>query len=82
MRMSGMAVKNIKRKIVRDIFDDGKHVVRVRNVTRSGDLYFISRSVHGDVFRLWHFLDNNTGYELLSESDSPVNFDDLIPWDA
>lgn len=73
-----MAAKS-KSKIKTDIFDDAKNPVCVRNTTRSGGLYFITRGVHNGPFRLWHKL--GSGYELVCEADSPVDFDDLIPWD-
>lgn len=65
-------------KVSKDIFVDTKNPVCVRNTTGKGELYFITRHVHDRIFRLWHKID--TGYELVSESDSPVDFDDLIPW--
>ena len=62
-----------------DIFNDPKNPVCVRNVTRSGRLYFVSRGLHGGSFRLWH--DTGNGYALMAEAGSPVGFDELIPWD-
>lgn len=39
----------------------------------------MSRVLHGDSFRLYRQIDSE--YELISESNSPTDFDDLIPWD-
>ena len=71
--------KKPDKSIAPDIFNDKNYHVCVRNITRSGNLYFISRGLHGDSFRLYRQIDS--GYELISESNSPTDFDDLIPWD-
>ena len=68
--------KSVKKQA--DIFNDDRNPVRVRNITSKGDLYFISQEIHEGTFRLWHQVPD--GYELISESDSPLDFDDLIPW--
>lgn len=71
--------KKPDKNIIPDIFNDKNYHVCVRNITRSGNLYFISRGLHGDSFRLYRQIDS--GYELMSESNSPTDFDALIPWD-
>lgn len=79
-----MAGKRVTRKskseveIAEDIFNNPRIPARLHCITDSGEHYFVTQDIHAGVFRLWH--QTEAGYVLIAQDDSPLSFDDLIPW--
>lgn len=47
-------------------------------ITESGEKYLITHNPLKEQFTLWKCL--NDGFERISTSDSPLDFDNIIPW--
>ena len=47
-------------------------------LTKSGDKYLITQNTLKEQFTLWKYLED--GFEKISISSSPLDFDEIIPW--
>lgn len=76
-RKSGVVDENTE-KIVKKIptSDNGPGV---SCTTKSGQHYQISQNVEKVKFTLWKIVEG--GFVKLATANSPLDFDDLIPWD-
>ena len=52
--------------------------VRTSCITESGDEYIITQNPLKEQFTLWKVCED--GFERISTSDSPLDFDSIIPW--
>ena len=64
-------------KIVKSI-PNTENGVGTSCTTESGDKYLITQNPLKGEFTLWKCL--NDGFERISTSDSPLDFDNIIPW--
>ena len=67
-----------KNKIVKSI-PSSETGTRTSCITESGDKYLITQNPLKEQFTLWKCLDD--GFEKISTSESPLDFDNIIPWE-
>lgn len=74
-----MAKKEVK--IVKSIpsSETGVRVSCFTKQNKSGEEYLITQNPLKEQFTLWKCL--NDGFEKISTSDSPLDFDKIIPWE-
>lgn len=73
-RKSSEASKKIVKK-----FPSSENGPGVHCITTSGQEYFITQCLEKMRFTLWHKV--NDGYEQVSTAKSPLDLEDLVPWD-
>ena len=68
-------------KIVKSIpsTETGVRTACFTKQNKSGDKYLITQNPIKEQFTLWKCLDD--GFEKISTSDSPLDFDNIIPWE-
>ena len=72
-----MEIASTKLKIVKTI-PSSETGIGVDCLTKSGDKYIITQNPLKEQFTLWKCLEN--GFEKISISSSPLDFDEIIPW--
>ena len=67
-------------KIIKNIPNSeiGSGVICFTEPNKSGDKYLITQNPLKELFTLWKIYED--GYEKIITSDSPLDFDEIIPW--
>lgn len=68
-------------KVVKSIpsSETGSKAICFTKQNKSGDEYIITENPLKEQYTLWKICED--GFEKISVSDSPLDFDDIIPWE-